>query len=435
MTKNDVKIISNAAILQPEGGFSLGSIRIENGIISAISAGTTRVDPTDENTTMINANGMAAMPGLVNGHTHFSQAFMRGLAGGRPLLQWLRELIWPLQSEISVEEMNLAALLSLAENLRGGVTSLVDHHKITRTKEHTLAVQKAVATMGMRCAIARAWVNKGKNPEEDQAILSELEEWFSQSQADSLVSYASGPLTPWRVTEKLLQQTHQLAKDYGSFTHIHVSETQDEVQMSLDEYGVRPVKWLHQIGVLDDHTQVVHAVWVDDEEIETLARQKATVVHCPVSNAVLGSGIAPVQKFLKQGITLRLGSDGSASNDTQDCFETMKMAVCLARASQKDASAISCIDALKMATANRVLSVGEPADLILVDMDSLSSAPVQDIESALVLSTRRDDVDTVLVNGEILMRDKELVCIDEDVIIKECNLAIKSLRKRAGIEK
>ncbi len=433
MTKNDIKIINNAVILQPEGWLNSGSIKVENGVISAISAGNTRAEQAAENTTIINANGMAAMAGLVNGHTHFSQAFMRGLAGGRPLLQWLRELIWPLQAEISVEEMKLAALLSLAENLRGGVTSLVDHHKITLTKEHTWAVQSAIETMGMRCTIARAWVNKGKNPEEDQAILSELQEWFSQSQAGSLVSYASGPLTPWRASPKLLQQTHQLAKENGSFTHIHVSETQDEVQMSLDEYGVRPVTWLDQIGVLDDHTQVVHAVWVDDEEIETLARQKATVVHCPVSNAVLGSGIAPLQKFLKQGISLRLGTDGSASNDTQDCFETMKMAVCMARASQRDANAITCKDALKMATANKMLSVGAPADLILVDMDSLSSAPVQDIESALVLSTRKDDVDTVLVNGEILMKDKKLIYIDEHALIQECNQAIKSLRRRAGI--
>ncbi|MRS05858.1 hypothetical protein EG832_21965 [bacterium] len=248
------------------------------------------------------------------------------------------------------------------------------------------------------------------------------------------MTFASGPLTPWRCSADLLSATHQISIINNSFTHIHVSETMDEVQMSLDEYGMRPIKWLDQIGILDKNAQIVHAVWLDDEEIDLLAKSGATVVHCPVSNAVLGSGVAPIRKFLDNGIPVRLGTDGPASNDTQDCFENMKMAVCLARANTLDANNITCRQALKMATANHELSPGKNADLIFVDLENLHSAPVQDLDSALVLCAKGDDVDSVMVDGEFLMQNKKFVKFDQEILIKECNLALKSLRKRAGID-
>jgi len=427
-------LIVNANLYQPDGWLSSADIDIESGVIKSILPQQSYQKEISPNIHVFDAKGMAVLPGLVNGHTHFSQTFMRGLANGRPLLQWLRELIWPLQAEISVEEMQLAAMLGLAENLRSGVTEVVDHHKITRSMDHTRAVKFAAESIGIRCIIARAWVNKGKNPENDKAILDELRYWYESNPSNEKIKFASGPLTPWRSSADLLQATHQLSKDFQSFTHIHVSETMDEVQMSLDEYGMRPVKWLESIGILDQNAQIVHAVCVDDEEMNLLAKRKATVIHCPVSNAVLGSGIAPLKKLLDQGIQLRLGTDGPASNDTQDCFENMKMAICLARAFTQDANNITCRDAIKMAIANHSLQVGENADLIFVDLKNLHAAPVQDLDSALALCTKGDDVDTVMVAGKVLMQNKKMITIDEEILLKECDLAIKSLRKRAGID-
>ncbi|PKN83778.1 MAG: amidohydrolase [Chloroflexi bacterium HGW-Chloroflexi-8] len=427
-------IIKNANLFQPQGWLSSATVEIEAGFIKSICSDDLFTLETSQNEKIIDAKGMAVIPGFVNGHTHLSQTFMRGLANGRPLLQWLRELIWPLQAEISVEEMQLAALLGLAENLRCGVTEVVDHHKITKTRNHTEAVQKAIETVGIRCVIARAWVNKGKNPENDQSILDELNDWYESNNSSEIVKYASGPLTPWRCSEDLLYRTHQLSLKHKSFTHIHVSETREEVQMSLDEYGVNPVKWLDQIGVLDSNSQIVHAVWVDEEEIELLATREATVVHCPISNAVLGSGVAPVRKFLDRNISIRLGSDGPASNDTQDCFENMKMAICLARATNQDANNISCRDALKMATSSNELIPGKKADLIFVDLENLHTMPVNDFDSALALCSKGDDVDTVIVAGEVLMQNKVILNLDENLLMKECNQAIKSLRKRVGID-
>ncbi len=427
-------IIYNAQVKQTNQWIRNASLWIENGVISSISTQIPDEKQYASADQVINAYGMALLPGLVNAHTHFSQTFMRGLAGGRPLLQWLKELIWPLQGEISVEEMQLAALLGLAENVRCGVTKVVDHHKITRTREHTLAVKEAAEKIGIQTTIARAWANKGKINETDQQILEELSDWYALSNPGEKTKFASGPLTPWRCSEDLLQKTHELSLKNNSFTHIHVSETAEEVQMTLDETGLRPVQWLDQIGVLDEHTHIVHAVWVDDLEIALLAKNKAIVVHCPVSNAVLGSGVAPVRKMLNQGVKLRLGTDGPASNDTQDCFENMKMALCLARATHQNANDLSSQDVLGMAVDHQELKIGSTADLILVNTNTLNSAPVHDLDLTLTLCSRGNDVDTVMVDGKILLQNGKLTTIDEEVLLKECNQAILSLRKRTGID-
>jgi 5-methylthioadenosine/S-adenosylhomocysteine deaminase len=346
----------------------------------------------------------------------------------------LKELIWPLQSAFSADEMYLASLLGLAENLRGGVTYVVDHHKITHSPQHTEAVKRAAEEIGIRCTIARAWSDRGNKPESGAAILDEMEHWYSLQNPESKVTFASGPLTPWRATGDLMQKTHAQAKKHGSFTHIHVSETREEVEMTLNETGLRPVTWLDQLGILDEHAQIVHAVWVDDSEIDLLRDRNAMVVHCPVSNAVLGSGIAPIGKMLQRGVRLRLGTDGSASNDTQDCLENTNMAICLARAAHQDAANVTNDQALRMSLSDRTISVGVDADLMMVNLNTLRSAPVHDFTSALTLCAHSGDVDTVMVAGEILMQNGKLTRIDEEILIKECSSALKILKKRAGID-
>ena len=427
-------LIHNGNIYQSDTWLTPGYLTIEGGKITSVQAGNPDQEALMLADQIIDARGMAVLPGLVNGHSHFSQSFMRGLAGGRPLLQWLKELIWPLQTSFSSEEMYLASLLGLAENLRGGVTYVVDHHKITHTPQHTEAVKRAAEEIGIRCTIARAWSDRGNKPESGAAILDELEHWYSLQNEKSKVTFASGPLTPWRATAEMMQKTHAQAKHHGSFTHIHVSETLEEVEMTLSETGLRPVTWLDQLEILDEHSHIVHAVWVDDTEIDLLRNRNALVVHCPVSNAVLGSGIAPIGKMLQRGVRLRLGTDGSASNDTQDCWENTKMSICLARAAHQDAANVSNEQAMRMSLSDRSIAVGADADLIMVNLNTLRSAPVHDLTSALTLCAHSEDVDTVMVAGEILMQNGKLTSIDEEMLIKECNSALKILKKRAGIE-
>lgn len=427
-------LIHNANIFQSDYWITPGYLEIIDGKIAAVQSGNATPEVFARFDQVLDAKRMAVLPGLVNGHSHFSQSFMRGLSAGRSLLQWLKELIWPLQSSFSAEEMYLASLLGLAENLRGGVTYVVDHHKITRSYAHTEAVIRAAEEIGLRCTIARAWSDRGNNPEDGKAILDEMEHWYSLTKPGGKVNFASGPLTPWRATGELMQKTHEQAVKHGSFTHIHVSETDEEVQMTLSETGLRPVTWLDQLGILDENSHIVHAVWVEDDEIELLRERNALVVHCPVSNAVLGSGIAPIGKMLRKGVRVRLGTDGSASNDTQDCIENMKMAICLARAGFHDAASLTNDQALKMALSGRSIDVGEDADLMMIKVETLRSAPVHDFTSAVTLCAHYEDVDTVMVAGKILLQNGKLTTIDEESLLKECNSALQSLKKRAGIE-
>jgi 5-methylthioadenosine/S-adenosylhomocysteine deaminase len=203
--------------------------------------------------------------------------------------------------------------------------------------------------------------------------------------------------------------------------------------MTLDETGLRPVAWLDELGLLGPDCQVVHAVWVEAEEIRQMKERQAVVVHCPVSNAVMGSGMAPVHEMLQAGIPISLGTDGSASNDNQDCFENMKMAVCTARLRSLEPTHLSPAEAVRMATGRRTLSIGGEGDLILVNLRQVRAVPVQDVDSALVLCCQGSDVDTVIVSGKVLMEHNRVLGLDEEALLKECEQAVAGLRKRAGL--
>jgi len=382
---------------------------------------------------VLDARHCAVLPGLVNAHTHLSQTFMRGLAGGRPLINWLKEVIWPLQGVISPDEMYLAATLGLVENLRCGATQVIDHHKITATPDQTDAVLRAARDVHLDFILARAWSDRGKNPEPPDQIIADLERLFDQTRDDGRIQAANGPIALWRCSAGTLRSTRELALKYGAVTHFHVSESQDEVQMSLEEYNLRPVQWLDSIGALGRDTQIVHAVWVDDSEIDLIANSQAPVIHCPVSNAVLGSGIAPVSKMIQRGIEVRLGTDGPASNDSQDLWETLKSVLIFARVSALDPTILPPPQALRLATGGRFLKENEPADIIIVNINHPRAAPVQDIDSALVLCTHGTDVETVILGGEVLMLKGRITILDEDSLLDECQKAVLQLRKRAGL--
>ncbi|MEJ5202525.1 MAG: amidohydrolase [Anaerolineales bacterium] len=427
-------LIQNGHVFTETGWLSPGYVVVDSGCIRQIKSGEAPQEIVSLAKRVINALGMAVIPGLTNAHTHLCQTFMRGLANGRPLLSWLKELIWPLQAAMGSSEVALAAMLGLVENLHSGVTHVVNHHKITHTLEHTQVVCQAAQKIGIRCTIARAWSDRGSGAEGQRAILDELEELFSTCHNVSpLIRIANGPLTPWRATAETLQRTHALAQHYNSFTHIHVAETRDEVQMTLNETGLRPIVWLDSLGVLGEDCQVVHAVWVDEQEVSLLRERKSSVIHCPVSNAVLGSGIAPLTQFLQEDIQVLMGTDGSASNDTQDLFETMKMALCFGRVKALDPMGLSPRKVLEMGLAGKSIRENQPADLVLIELDSSHTAPVHDIDSALILCSRSSDVHTVIVDGKIVLENHQICALDEKALIQECNHAAKKLLERAGI--
>jgi 5-methylthioadenosine/S-adenosylhomocysteine deaminase len=426
-------LIKDGAVRAVEGWLDPGYVWVVGEQIESVEAGDPPPYLLAEAQEVISAPHCAVLPGLVNAHTHLSQTFMRGLAGGRPLLPWLKELIWPLQAALTPDDLGLASLLGLVENLRCGVTELCDHHKVVTTPAHTDAVCSAAKTIGLRVTLARSWADRGVNAESPDAIMTDLQRLFREQHDSDRLMIANGPIALWRCSAEMLRRTHDLTQEFGSFTHTHVSENQDEVQISLEETGKRPIEWLSSIGVLDPDTQVVHAVWVNDEEIDQLADSGALVVHCPVSNAVLGSGIAPVADFVDHHISMRLGTDGPASNDTQDIWETLKAAICFTRGRTLDATALSPAASLGLALRSNALKPSSQADLIVVNLNRASAMPVHDIDSALALSTNASHVDTVIVGGKLLMRDREVLMLDEAALLDECRHAVGLLRQRAGI--
>jgi 5-methylthioadenosine/S-adenosylhomocysteine deaminase len=410
-----------------------GYVLIRGETVAAAAAGDPPADVEVQAEITLRVPGRAVLPGLVNGHTHLSQTFMRGLAAGRPLLAWLNEVIWPLQQAMTADDLRLAALLGLVENIRGGTTTVVDHHKVATTPQHTDAVCLAAESLGVNLVLARAWADRGKNAESAEAILADLERLFETWTGSSGIRIANGPLVPWRCSAEMLAKTQAVARRFGAPTHLHVSETGPEVQMTVEETGRRPVDWLDSLGLLGPQTELVHAVWLEAAEIERLAARQATVVHCPVSNAVLGSGIAPLADLAQAGVRLRLGSDGPASNDTQDMFESMKAALMLARARGQDSQAVSADQALAMATDGRHLQAGAVADVIVIDLARPHAAPVHDLTSALVLSGRAADVETVVARGRLLMRERRLTGIDEAALLQACRDAARHLLRCAGV--
>lgn len=426
-------LIENGRMLTPQGWSQPGYLSLAGEKIAAMGIGPAPVELRD-GAEVMDAAGKAVMPGMTNAHTHLSQTFMRGLSGGRPLLRWLKELIWPLQAAMTLPELELAALLGMVENLRCGATRVIDHQKMTKSVEFSQAVCAAARQTGIRLTLARAWADKGANAESSSSILEELNVLFEQYAGDTHIRIASGPLTPWRATAATLQNTHDLALRWGSGTHIHVSETREEVKMTLDETGLRPVTWLDQLGILGPECQLVHATWLEDAEIDLLREHDALVVHCPISNAVLGSGIARVEDLRHAGVRIHLGTDGPASNDNQDCFDNMKAALMVAHLRENNPTHLSPVDVVRMSTAGKTLEAGSEADLILVNLNNVNAVPLHDIDSALTLSCHGSDVDTVIVAGKVLMREKRVLVIDEDTLLQECQQAVISLRKRAGLE-
>ncbi|MEJ5198346.1 MAG: amidohydrolase family protein, partial [Anaerolineae bacterium] len=370
-----------------------------------------------------------------------------------------KEVIWPLQAAMTPDDLYVAALLGLVENLRCGATTVVQHHKLPG-REHVEAVLRAAGRVGIRMVLARGWVDLGPSAEPLDHILADLEWLRSRMTNDesrvtndesritddeSRIRIASGPLVPWRCSDEAMRETTALARKWGAGTHIHVAETQDEVDMMLARCGKRHIEWLADLGLLGPDMQLVHAVHVTDAELDLIAASGATVVHCPTSNMYLASGAAPIRKMLDRGIPVALGTDGSGSNNSQDLLECAKIAALLAKHTAGDARAVTPADILSMLTTAGArlwdggsnspgrLAVGAPADIAIINLDNARCQPVHSAASALVYNATGPDVHTVIVGGDILLDAGRVTMLDEAALLDEAQRAASDLMRRAGI--
>lgn len=440
-------LIVNAAILTMNRSGDVlwpGWVTLTGDRISAVGAGEPPTELRAQAERIIDATHMAVLPGLVNAHTHLSQTFMRGLGDDKPLLQWLKQVAWPLQAAMTPDDMHLASLLGLVENLKCGATAVNQHHKLPGPA-FADATLEAAATVGLRCQLARSWVDLGASAEQPGAILAELTRLHAHwhGQARGRLTISNGPMVPWRCSDETMRRTVAWARDRGLPTHIHVAEAQDEIDMMVQRNGLRHIAWLDSLDLLGPDMQLVHCVHIDEAEIDLIAESGSTVVHCPTSNMYLASGIAPVPALLRRGIPVALGTDGSASHNSQDLLETMKTAILLAKTGSGDATALLPLDVLRMATTagarimNRddigEVATGHKADLTIVNLNRPHIQPVHRPDSALVYNCNGPDVHTVIVDGRVLLDAGRVTMLDEQALLEACRQAAGALMRRAGV--
>lgn len=445
-------LIENGAVVTANDAgqvFNPGYILLKADRIAAVGEGPVPADLRSQAETIIDASLMVVMPGMVNAHTHLFQTFIRGLADAKPLLDWLAAAIWPVAKALTEEETYLAAMVGMVENIRSGSTSVNDHHYIHTEPGNDDAVFRAAEESGIRFMMARGWADMNYHEafmETEAHIIQEMirlrKAWHGKH--DHRLRLQFGPLIPWGCSDETMRRTFQLAKEWDLGTHIHVAESKAEVEIDLEKRGLRHIEWMDSLGVLDASVQLVHSIWLNDEELDMIAKHGAMVVHCPVSNMYLASGVARIPEMRQKGITVALGTDGPGSNNSQDMLETLKTTALLHKVNTLNAMILLPEDVLWMVCRGGAeafglpdqigsLEVGKKADVVLVDLNTPFAMPVHRVPSALVYNLNAREVDTVIVNGELLMRHKEILFVDEEALLREARQACHKLFKRAGV--
>jgi 5-methylthioadenosine/S-adenosylhomocysteine deaminase len=398
--------------------------------------------------TAIDAAGCALMPGMVNGHTHLFQTFFLGLGDDKPLLEWLRDYIWPAASVLTTAEAAAAVTIGMLENLRSGATTVVDHQYVHPDPAIDDAACAAAERTGVRYLLARGWADRNYTPlltEHVDEVIARQEALAARwhGAANGRIRIETAPLIPWGCSDDATIAATASSRAWGGGMHVHCAETAVEVEMNLGERGNRHAQWLQSLGVLGPDTQLAHAVWLDDAELDLIAASGASVVHCPTSNMYLASGVARVPEMLRRGITVALASDGPGSNNRQDMFEAMKLSVLLQKVHHLDAMILQPEDALRMATRGGARAAGMPddlgvlapgrlADLVVVDLCSVFVAPVHRPVSALVFNVTPREVRDVVVDGVVRIRHHEFVDIDERAELARATELCNALFARIG---
>lgn len=445
-------LIVDAAVVTVDDSFTTldpGWVHIVDDRIVALGEGSPPADVTAAAGEIVDADGCALMPGMTNGHTHLFQTFFRGLADDKPLLDWLRDCIWPGAVHLDAEAAYLAGLVGMIENLRTGATAIIDHQYVHVDPAIDDAICRAADEAGVRYLLGRGWSDRNypdamiEQPDGILAHVGELRERW-QGHDDGRIGIELAPLLPWGCSAEAMQETVAKAREWGVGNHIHCAETDEEVQLNLGERNQRHVEWLDDIGVLGPDFKLAHSVWLDDNELDLIAESGAAVVSCPVSNMYLASGVPRILDMRQRGITVALASDGPGSNNRQDMFEVLKTTVLLQKVHHLNALALQPEDALVMACRDGALTYGAPddlgaitvgrkADVVLVDLDSIFIGPVHRVASALVFNATPADVRDVWVDGRRCVADHRSTIVDEGELMAAARIAAARVFERAGV--
>lgn len=432
---NKKTILTHATVITVNGQNEV----ISDGAVGYGGSVITYVGPTPEDLSgydeVIDLKGNYLLPGLVNTHGHVGMSLLRGYADDLPLQQWLEDKMWPLEAQFTSDHVKWGTYISLIEMIRTGTTTFVDMY------DHMDEVAKAVEASGMRARLCRGMI--GLCSEEERAAKLRESVAFARNwhnQADGRITVMMAPHAPYTCPPSFISQIVEKAEELDLPIHIHMSETAWEVGQNVKDYGVRPVAHLENLGVFNRPTLLAHAVHLTDEEIDVLANYQVKVSHNVVSNLKLASGVAPVPKMLAKGISVSLGTDSSASNNNLNLFEELKLAAILHKGVNHDPVAVPADAALRMATrygADGVfqaeslgsIEVGKQADLIVLNSHQAHFHPAHDPVSHVVYAANGRDVTDTIVAGSFLMRNGELLTVDEERAIYEVNRMFQQLNR------
>ncbi len=390
--------------------------------------------PSVEADQTIDGTDLALLPGLINTHTHAAMTLFRGYADDMELHEWLQEKIWPLEQKLQPEDIYWGTRLACLEMIRSGTTCFNDMYF------HLEQQARAVEDAGIRAVLAEGFIDL-LDPEMGEELLSRSMELIKKVKTMNCdrITLGLGPHALYTVSKESLQKMKEISDEEDMLIHFHLSETKEEVDNCRKEHGKSPTKYLQDIGFLGPKLLAAHSVWLDEEEIGLLGKAGVKVSHNPVSNMKLAvGGAVPYRQMKKAGINVSLGTDGTASNNNLDMFESMKFASLLQKFAFNDPTIMPAEDAFKMATINGaqalgidagVIEIGKLADLILVDLKSPSFNPNHNLISNVVYSASGSCVDTMICNGKILMQGG-VVDGEEEVLDRAREVAEDLLRRK-----
>ena len=419
-------LITNAYVLDmlgDEPDVRKSDILIEDNIISKMERDLS-AEEVDEK---INAKNMVVMPGLINTHTHLAMSIFRGYKDDRKLMDWLENAIFPVEDKLEPEDIYWNSYLSCLEMLRSGTTTCNDMY---------FGMNKAIEAIentGLRALVAWSIT--------DDSIRDKVERTREYAKKynvpGSRIKVITSPHAPYSCNPDTIKLCVNLAKELNTSLHIHLSETLDEEETIRERYNKRGTEYLNDLGVFDVPVILAHGIYISDSDIEILKHVKGGIAHNPISNCKLSSGICDVVKLRKNGINVGLGTDGIGSTTTLDMFEEMKTAAYLQKVNTMEPTSIKAYDILKMATIEgaRVLGLdneigtlepGKKADMIFIRTDKLHLCPDNDVCTNIVYSANGADVDTVMIDGKIIMQNRKMINLDEKEVMKQ----VKKIAKR-----